>query len=534
MFLDERTKRILDFERVLAELHPITPFGQKLKNELKPYCLEEREQLIEELERVDVLKRLIEDQRTVFVEIRTSMRQIKDIRKSIERCISGGVLNLVEFFELKNFTYLAKSISESQKSLHWNIPDKYEVNELQWLEKILDPENTGIKTFYIYDCYSGKLGEVRGRKLLYEQKLDAVRKELINKVESEFSVPVRLSGEITVSRNQPDVVKKLQSCSKLQVASETYMNITYRVKPDEEMLELTKNIEALKDEEALEEAHILENLSGRVAERGREILGAMEAIGEFDMIIAKAYMANAYNGVKPVISEDAKCIIKNGRHPLVETGLRKKGKTFTPVSVSLEKGVTLITGANMGGKTVSLKMLGLLAAMAQYGFLVPAEYMEIGLNDFIFVSAGDEQSIDLGLSTFGAEIQSIKEAVIMADGKGIILVDELARGTNPHEGYAISAAIINYLMNKPSITVITTHFDGLAKPGIKHLQVKGLRNLEFGNIKDPETISEYMDYALVEIKGESSVPKDAINISRLMGIPDEIVSQAEKILENRK
>lgn len=185
----------------------------------------------------------------------------------------------------------------------------------------------------------------------------------------------------------------------------------------------------------------------------------------------------------------------------------------------------------MGGKTVSLKMAGLLAAMAQYGFLVPADYMEMDMNGYIYISAGDEQSIDMGLSTFGAEIRSVKEALMRAEEKGLILIDELARGTNPHEGCALSKAIISYLKNKPCIAVITTHFDGLAGEDIRHLQVKGLRDMDFKSIKDPDAISEYMDYTLIEVEGESKVPKDAINISRLMGVPEEILRQAEEMME---
>jgi dsDNA-specific endonuclease/ATPase MutS2 len=158
--------------------------------------------------------------------------------------------------------------------------------------------------------------------------------------------------------------------------------------------------------------------------------------------------------------------------------------------------------------------------------------MEVGMNAFIYISAGDEQSIDLGLSTFGAEIRSVNEALTKSDEQGLVLIDELARGTNPHEGYAISKAIISYLADKPSITIITTHFDGLVKENIKRLQVKGLKNIDFKKIKDPEAISEYMDYTLIEVEGESKVPQDAINISRLMGIPEEILHEAEKIMEN--
>lgn len=532
MLMDEKTKAILDFERVLAELHPMTPFGQKLKNNIEAFELCDKEQLLEELDRVAELKQLINVQRTVFVEIRSQMRLIKDIRKSVERCMTGGVLSIVEFFELKNFVYQVKAISESQKALQWVTPDKYIINELHWVEAVLDPEKTGLKTFYIYDNYSEALAEIRKQKILYEHELDVLRKEAIKKAEAELGIPLRANGEITVSKSQTNLIGKLNDKALLQTVGETYINVTYRVKPDYDMLELMKGIEAMKGEEAVEEALILEKLSTQISIRGSEVLEVMDAMAEFDMIVAKAYLANSYNGVKPLICDTAKLTIVNGRHPLVEAGLSKKGKPFTPISVSLNKGVALITGANMGGKTVSLKMIGLLAAMAQYGFLVPADHMEVGMNAYIYICAGDEQSIDLGLSTFGAEIRSVKEALMKSEEKGLVLIDELARGTNPHEGFAISKAIISYLADKPSITVITTHFDGLVRAGIKHLQVKGLRNIDFKSIKDPDAISEYMDYTLMEVECESRVPKDAINISRLMGIPEEILHQAEKIMNN--
>lgn len=344
-------------------------------------------------------------------------------------------------------------------------------------------------------------------------------------------MPVRAVGEITVSKSQTDALNRLDACPLLQRSSETYINTTFKIKPSEDMLLCMKELESLKEEECLEEARVLERLSVQIAVHGLEIVMNMDALGEFDLMISKAYLANAQFAEKPILVENTRLTVKNGRHPFVEGKLKKIGREFTPVSVSLENGVTLITGANMGGKTVSLKMLGLLSIMAQYGLLVPAQYMETGLFDFIFLSAGDEQSIDLGLSTFGAEVKGINEILRQTNQNGLILIDELARGTNPSEGYAISAAIIHYLMKKPCVTIITTHFDGLTFNDVKHLQVAGLKNLE-NNPQSitPHMLADYMDYSLIEVEGEAQVPRDAIRISRLMGMPEEILQDAEKML----
>jgi dsDNA-specific endonuclease/ATPase MutS2 len=159
--------------------------------------------------------------------------------------------------------------------------------------------------------------------------------------------------------------------------------------------------------------------------------------------------------------------------------------------------------------------------------------MSFGMMDFIYISCGDEQSVDLGLSTFGAEIKGIIEVIGKAESKGLILMDELARGTNPSEGFAISYAIIDYLMKKVCISVVTTHLEGLERDGVKHLQVKGLNDIDFDNIKDYEDISEHMDYSLLEVKGENRKPHDAIKISKIMGMPEEIIKNAENIMRHK-
>ncbi len=532
MKINERTRFLLDIEKVLEGLNPITPYGIKLKNLMVPFEKNQKSELQEELNRIEKIKELIDTQRVLFVEIRTHMRNIKDLKKSVENCMGGVVLSSVEFFEIKNLVGIMRSISESQSGLHWGIPDKYKVKILCEVEKLLDPDNTGLKTFYIYDSYSNNLKEIRERKVKIEKRLELLKINKRKEIEKEINIELRTTGDITVSRKETALIRKLLEYSKLIISSETYINITFKIRPDEEMAVLMKEIEEIKETEVLEETKILDDLSSKLAHLGDDILRNMGSIGEFDLLIAKAYLANALDGVKPVISDEIKCVIKNGRHAVVEKGLRKKDKAFTPISVDLDMGVAIITGANMGGKTVSLKMVGLLMIMMQYGLFVPGEYMEASLLDFIFISAGDEQSLDSGLSTFGSEMKSMKEMLYMSDMQGMILIDELARGTNPREGFAISWGIINYLMKKPCITLITTHFDGLMREGIKHLQVKGLQDVNYEKVGHPEIISQYMDYTLIEIKEEAKVPKDAINISRLIGIPEEILDEAERIMND--
>jgi DNA mismatch repair protein MutS2 len=266
----------------------------------------------------------------------------------------------------------------------------------------------------------------------------------------------------------------------------------------------------------------------------------MASIGKLDLILGKAKYALDIKGIKPEIIEEHRIEIEDGIHPKVADFLKKKELTFTPISIVLEEGVACITGANMGGKTISLKLVGLLAAMAQYGLFVPAKKMTLGLNEFIKSSIGDMQSTDSGLSTFGGEIKTVQEAIEKSDEKGLILIDELARGTNPEEGYAISRAIVSYLKHKNSITLLTTHYDNVAnQEDVVHLQVVGLSKVNIVDLakeisveKKMEIINKYMDYRLRPVEKDTEVPKDALNIASIMGLDDTIIKLAEEYLSN--
>jgi DNA mismatch repair ATPase MutS len=479
------------------------------------------------------MKELTVNQPEIIREIKANLKQIKDIRRSVERCINGGILNQVELFEMKSLIFIMYSLSSYTKRLRWNMEKKYQINELPKVLELLDPQGSKIRTFYIYDEYSEKLRTIRDAKCSWEQRMEQLRKQAIQQVENETGLKLKVTGEYTANKNQQEQISRLASCQSLLQSGETLIHVTYKIKSNDEMAECRREIADLRGAELIEEANVLQQISENLAKHGHDIIRNIDAIGELDLLIAKAELARRHNGVKPELTIDGSCNIIKGINPIVEKGLHKKGKKYIPISAELSEGVTLITGANMGGKTVSLKMLGLLVCMAQHGLLVPAERMTFQLFDFIYISCGDEQSIDLGLSTFGAEIKSITEVLSQSSSRGLVLLDELARGTNPKEGYAISYALIDYLMKSSCISVITTHLEGLERAGLKHLQVKGLQNIDFSIIAQCGDISKYMDYSLIEVKDEMGIPEDAIKISRIMGMPEEIITRAEQVMREK-
>lgn len=537
----DRVLKNLDFGYVLDRILPVTPYGREIKKNMKPFVKGQEEKLMEHLDRLEAVLELIRDNRLTFIEVRTIMQDIKDLRQSIHRAGKGINLNMVELFEIKALLFQIKSIFEKLEPFASRLPREFLLTPLTYLERLLDPEGVGVKSFYIYDSYSDRLKEIRQKKQALENQFSGRQKELVIKAQEDLGLNFRPNGEITISKNQKELLDTVKDYPGLVYLSESYINITFRVKPTPEMDDLKRQLEDLRAMEQEEEENIRARLTGEIAGFREELLDNIETIGKLDYYIALAYFAREIRGVKPGITSGDAIDIRNGRHPLVEERLREHGEKFQPVSIRAEKGVTVITGANMGGKSVALKMVGLLTLMAQYGLFVPADEMSTELRDFVYVSMGDTQSVETGLSTFGAEVLDMIEALEKSSRHGLILIDELARGTNPREGHAICAAIVKYLVNKNSICIITTHFDGIGSlEGVVHMQVGGLSGADTEELRrtiaeNPhrgvEIIRKYMDYNLYPAERKTLVPRDAIKVAALMGLDEDILEMARQMLE---
>lgn len=277
------------------------------------------------------------------------------------------------------------------------------------------------------------------------------------------------------------------------------------------------------------EGKVREELSDCLKPFAPLLQAALEAIGRIDLLLAKANFVENHSLSMPVFMDSG--IQYSGlRYLPVESKLRETGKIFQPVDITLSEGVTLITGANMGGKTITLKSLAMAQAMAQYCFGVPASEGKVMAVDTIALCAGDGQSANEGLSSFGAEILKIDRLLSEASGgaRMLILIDEPARTTNPEEGRAIVCAIIEMLMKCRSVSVLTTHYSNI-KADCPRLKVKGVREAlaRRGGTVVPGDLSGCMDYALVGVDTED-IDREALTIARLLGISRDFSQTIEK------
>jgi dsDNA-specific endonuclease/ATPase MutS2 len=532
-FIDKNSQDKIGIDTLLNKINPLSPYGKAKKNEMPVYRPGQEDLLKNEYNLMAYLDNYYLDRDVISM-----LNHVKDITESIKRAESGEVLTAVELFEIKNFALQTTRVHKTFRDNKFH--DDIRIESLMDVIQLLDPAGEKLNTFYVYDDYSDKLKLIRAEKRQTSHLVKKIKKEIKDSVQDEYHVKASLKGDIYLNKSEQALIRMLDEDKRLYCSDQSVSQMVFSIKNTEELDRLDSRINELRGQEEDEEYEVLKHLSMEVGSRNRKFKNNFDAIGKIDLVLAKLRQAKKTDSRPPTIIKEHKIEIINGRHLKTEEVLFKKNKGYTPVSIKLDTPATSITGANMGGKTVTLKMIGQIAYAAALGLYVPAERCTIGLSSKIFISIGDEQSVEKGLSTFGAEILNLAEAFKNVNDRYLILIDELAGGTNPVEGYAITKSIIGYLSDKNSISVITTHFDKTAGNEVQKLQVAGLKRIDLKKLekelldnpgKGMDIIADNMDYHLIPAEDDDKVPKDAINIAELMGLQKEIIDQAKNILK---
>jgi len=287
------------------------------------------------------------------------------------------------------------------------------------------------------------------------------------------------------------------------------------------VFEMNNELNQLKMDETIEIEKILKELSSLFEPYIEELKKDLELIGKLDFIFAKAKFSKSINGITPIINNQKEINLINARHPLI---LKNK---VVPISLNIGNNFStlLITGPNTGGKTVTLKTVGLLCCMACSGLNIPAdENSSIYVFDEIFTDIGDDQSISDSLSTFSSHMTNIVEITNKVNENSLVLVDELGSGTDPVEGANLAISILDYLKNSKCITIATTHYQELKQYA---LVTDGFENasVEF----DINTLSPTYKL-LVGIPGKSN----AFSISQKLGLSDIIIDKAKSLMSTEE
>ena len=474
----------------------------------------------------EVQKALDETKEAVSLMYRNSypsFYEFEDINLSIKNLKSGislsipAILNLNKIFkmsfELKN--YFDKEFIEKT-----NYPILSNLFDLLYTNKgIIDEINNCISDEgQLQDNASSNLKTIRKRQKNLEQE---IRNKLNDMIHGKFSK--YLQDSIITIRNDRFVIpvkEEYRTQVKGFVHDISNAGSTLFIEPIS-IFEMNNNISKLKLEEELEIEKILQKLSFLFEPYLEELQQDVDLIGKLDFIFAKAKYSKKINGVTPIINNNKEISLKNARHPLIDEN------KVVPISLSLGKDFStlLITGPNTGGKTVSLKTVGLLTCMACSGLNIPAdENSSIYVFDKVFADIGDDQSISDSLSTFSSHMLNIVSIIKSASKNSLILVDELGSGTDPIEGANLAISILEHLHNLGALTIATTHYQELKQYALSN---DGFENasVEF-NVDTLEPTYRL----LVGIPGKSN----AFAISKNLGLPTSIIDKAKSMMSKEQ
>lgn len=442
--------------------------------------------------------------------------RIKDIRGSIARLKVGSSLNALE---LLNISMLLECAA--------HIKGYYEqrADSIQPLIDMLNPVtllNNAIKKCIISedeisDDASANLRSIRRQKNI---AADRIHTEL-NKILNSPSTRTYLQDYVITTRQGRfclPVKAEYKSLMPGMVHDQSSTGSTVFIEPAA-VVKLNNDIRELELKEQAEIEVILADLSAKAAEYTDSLLSDYEILTNLDCIFAKALLSRHFNCSRPVMNNKGIVNIKKGRHPLIEP------HTVVPIDIYLgtDFNLLIITGPNTGGKTVSLKTVGLLTLMAQAGLNIPAlEHSDIAVFDNIFADIGDEQSIEQSLSTFSSHMTNTVDILKKADSNSLILFDEIGAGTDPTEGAALAIAILDSLHRRNITTMATTHYSEIK---MYALTTDGVENAccEF----DVQSLRPTYRL-LIGVPGKSN----AFAISKKLGLSDNIINDASRRLDS--
>lgn len=396
-----------------------------------------------------------------------------DIHGSLDRD-ARSPFDLVELFELKHFLLTTVQLTEAYASLGRPFAG-LEFPDLTAPLELLDPHGRRLPTFTIENCYHPELEPLRAQKRLLENRIHEA---------SEADRPALLEERRTLAVR-------------------------------EDQLELA----------------VRRELTLKLMEYKTPMLDAMDALGHLDLILCKSRLARRYGCVRPELSDDRALAVSGLSHPQVAEQLTQRGDEFTALDIRLTGGCTVITGANMGGKTVSIRSVVLALLLCQSGFFVFSETAVLPLFDHVELILADAGPGSGGLSSFGTEVAALDRLLRSAKEQYFfVALDEFARGTNPQEGAALARALVKYLGTLDCMAVMTTHYDGVSDAASAHYQVTGLvREVEDDPGEDPRRrIAKRMDYRLQEAPPGAPCPKDALRVCRLLDLEPELMELFSK------
>ena len=512
--MTEKTLKTLEYDKVLSLVsnYAILKGTKQRLLSLTPFS---------DIESVNVaLKKTQEAYKLLFDYGVSGIEFFDEPSDEIERAEKGALLSLAELIRAARLLKASRLIRNTFTAIvDENIVYLPEIAGSLYCDQYLEKEilSKVISDEKLADDASEKLYQLR-------RKIKKLNEQIRERLNSYIHAGDKFLQEniVTMRGDRYVIPVKSEYRSKIKgfVHDQSSTGSTVFIEPVE-VLELNNQLRVTTAEESAEVEEIIRDLSHKIGMISQKLLYNAELIRDIDEYTARATYAYKTRSTMPIINQKGIIDIKCGRHPLIDP------KKVVPLDVHLGKKARylLITGPNTGGKTVTLKLVGLLTLMATSGMFVPChDQTTLALFDNIFVDVGDEQSIEQSLSTFSSHIKNLVEITNFVDSKSLVLIDEIGAGTDPDEGSALAQAIIEKLLKKGSYGIITTHYSRLK---------------EFAYVS-PDIINASMDFDSETFapiyKLNIGIPgtSNAIEIASRLGLDKQITEYATSLLSENK
>ena len=446
-----------------------------------------------------------------------------NVTNSLRRAQAGGMLTMAELLRISSVLRTLRGISEWRQKgagVKSSLDERFSLlTPNQYLEKRID--GAILSEEEMADTASPALSDIR-RKI---RQASSRAREVLDRMTHSAAYQKYLQEPIVTIREGRFVVPVKSECRNEVpglVHDTSASGSTVFVEPMG-AVEANNRVKVLLSEEKKEMERILAELSAEAGSFADTIVRSYELAVQLNVVFAKASLAYRMKATRPKLNDRGRIVLRQARHPLIE----KEKVVPTDIELGVRFDTLVITGPNTGGKTVSLKTVGLLTLMAMCGLMIPAaEESELSVFDQVLADIGDEQSIEQSLSTFSAHMKNIIEIIKCADGRSLILLDELGAGTDPVEGAALAESILEELRRKGARIAATTHYAELKAYA---LQTAGVENAccEF----DVATLRPTYRL-LIGMPGRSN----AFAISLRLGMDEAVVERAKALVsgENRR
>jgi DNA mismatch repair protein MutS2 len=529
--LDAPTAQMLGFEWLREALAPASEYGERIFAGGQPFRRGDERLAGQRAERIAGVARAVDDARLDAA--RDLLRSAPDAVGAIARASMDDVLTDIHFFELQRLIDAVERVDV----LFDGVPGiSAAANQgARDVAAALEPGRSGKFGFYLADAFDAALAGARARFLNAQTEFDLSRGRLMQRVAAALGRDDLGGDEFIVMRSDAPAALPVG----VRVVREAPTYLLCVIEYDDATVRALERREAAAEAVAHAEAAVRRRLSSVVRENVAFLDRTIRALGDIDVVVAAARFTRLYQCEVAQIVSHPDFAFRAGRFLPLEAEIEADGRRFTPVDVELQ-GVALLTGPNMGGKSVCLRTCGFIALCAALGLPVPAASARTALFDEIaWLGIGTDGDVPGSLlSSFAGEVVRLRDVLQRGAQPLFVLIDEFARTTTPHEGKALLIAVLQRLRERNACGMAATHLAGVARvAGVRHFAVRGLRGIP----KRPATtdlhealaaLAASMDYTIAEVgEGEENSGADAIALAQLLGLDQELVAAAYRALK---